>query len=80
MLDLASLKQAFGNIDFREKRIGVYKVLVPFFYEDGDMYDIFIEEIPERNTIRISDYGLTLMKLSYSFDISGLSSAGRSVR
>lgn len=69
MLDLASLKQAFGNIDFREKRIGVYKVLVPFFYEDGDMYDIFIEEIPERNTIRISDYGLTLMKLSYSFDI-----------
>ena len=69
MLDLAGLKHGFGNIDFREKRIGVYKVLAPFFYEDGDMYDIFIEELPRSNTIRISDYGLTLMKLSYSFDI-----------
>jgi len=69
MLDLASLKQNFKQIDFREKRIGVYKVLVPFFYEDGDMYDIFIEELPGTNMIRISDYALTVMKLSYTFEI-----------
>jgi len=69
MLDLDGLKKQFGNMDFREKRVGVYKVLVPFFYEDGDMYDIFIEELSGTNTIRISDYGLTLMKLSYSFEI-----------
>lgn len=69
MLDLEGLKQTFRHIDFREKRIGVYKVLVPFFHEDGDMYDIFIEEIPGKNQIRISDYGLTLMKLSYTFDL-----------
>lgn len=56
------------NIPIREKRLGVYKVLAPFFYEDGDMYDIFVEEAGE-NHIRISDYGLTLMKLSYGFDI-----------
>jgi len=69
VLDLEYLRQSFGNFDFREKRIGLYKVLVPFFYEDGDMYDVFVEELPGENTIRISDYGLTLMKLSYGFDI-----------
>lgn len=68
MLDLESLKQIAGTVNFREKRVGVYKVLAPFFYEDGDMYDIFIEELGQ-GRIRISDYGLTLMKLSYGFDI-----------
>ena len=67
MLDLNSLKKEFGQIDFREKRPGIYKVLLPYFYEDGDMYDVFIEECGSR--IRISDHGLTLMKLSYTFDI-----------
>ena len=66
MLDIGALKREFGQIDFREKRPGLYKVLLPYFYEDGDMYDIFIEEVG--NKIRISDYGLTLMKLSYNFD------------
>lgn len=69
MLLLDNLKSQFHNIDFREKRPGLYKVLVPFFYEDGDMYDIFIEELPGTQQIRISDYGLTIMKLSYSFEI-----------
>lgn len=69
MLDLDSLKKTFSNFEFREKRLGLYKVLVPFFYEDGDMYDIFVEELPGESTIRISDHGLTLMKLSYSFEI-----------
>lgn len=70
MIDLSGLKAQFNNIDFREKRTGLYKVILPFFYEDGDMYDIFIEESPINNSlIRLSDYGLTLMKLSYNFDI-----------
>lgn len=66
VLDLEILKKNFGQIDFREKRPGLYKVLLPFFYEDGDMYDVFIEEAGDK--IRISDHGLTLMKLSYTFD------------
>lgn len=69
MLDLNQLKSNFGNIDFREKRPDLYKVLVPYFYEDGDMYDIFVEESPIPHFLRISDCGLTLMKLSYDFDI-----------
>ena len=67
MINFEILKREFNNIDFREKRPGVFKVLLPFFHEDGDMYDIFVEE--KGNFIRISDYGLTLMKLSYTFDI-----------
>ena len=69
MLDLNILKNECHYFDYREKRIGLFKVLVPFFYEDGDMYDIFVEELPGKNMLRISDYGLTIMKLSYGFDI-----------
>lgn len=73
MLDqqtLESLTAEFRALQFREKRLGLFKILVPFFYEDGDMYDLFVEECP-RNTdlLRISDHGLSLMKLSYNFDI-----------
>lgn len=68
--ELASFAQEFKNIQFREKRSGLFKVLIPFFYEDGDMYDIFVEESPQNTSLlRISDYGLTIMKLSYNFDI-----------
>ena len=73
MLDITRLEamsREFHQIAFREKRTGLFKVIVPFFHEDGDMYDMFIEECPGNNTLlRISDYGLTLMRLSYSFDI-----------
>ena len=33
------------------------------------MMDIFLSEISDSGLIRISDYGLTLMRLSYSFDV-----------
>lgn len=73
MLDIQCLHgfaRNFGRVQFREKRSGLFKILVPFFYEDGDMYDMFVEESPKNSSLlRISDYGLTLMKLSYNFDI-----------
>lgn len=70
MITEEDLKKQFQGLDFREKRPGTYKVLLPFFYEDGDMYDIFIEECPTNSSlIRICDYGLALMKLSYDFEI-----------
>jgi len=64
------LKIQFPFADFRTKRIGLYKILVPMFHEDGDMYDLFIEEHPELpGKLRISDHGLTLMRLSYNFEL-----------
>ena len=70
MRALEDLKKDFTGIDFREKRPNLFKVIIPFFHEDGDMYDIFIEESPtNRDLIRISDYGLTEMRLSYVLDL-----------
>lgn len=68
-LDL--LKKQFNNrLGFREKRPGIFQVIAPLYYEDGDMLDIFIENSPEASDkVRICDYGMTLMHLSYSYDI-----------
>ncbi len=64
------LKEQFNNrIDFQEKRPGIIQLMAPFYHEDGDMLDIFIEEAPEPGKIRVCDHGMTLMRLSYSYDI-----------
>jgi len=64
------LKTQFNNkIEFREKRPGIEQLLAPFYYEDGNMIDIFIEQSPETGKIRICDYGMVLMHLSYSYEI-----------
>lgn len=63
------LSVGFNNhVDVREKRPGVMKLIVPLFHEDGDMVDIFLEEISD-GRVRVSDRGLSLMRLSYDFDI-----------
>lgn len=65
-----SLKEQFNNFFYlKEKREDILQVFAPLYHADGDMMDIFLSETPEREFIRISDYGLTLMRLSYSFDI-----------
>jgi len=57
-----------------EKRPGVQQLYAPLYHEDGDMIEIFLDverdfESNGSKTIRISDHGLTMMRLSYSFDI-----------
>ena len=53
------------------------QLVAPLFHEDGDMMDIFLN-VPKNGAasaasplekIRVSDRGLTLMRLSYTFDI-----------
>lgn len=68
---LGQLKSQFNNkIDFREKRKGITQLIGPFFHEDGDMMDIFLTDSPtEPDKIRICDYGMTIMRLSYDYDI-----------
>jgi len=69
---LRLLKEQFNNrIAFREKRPGILQLLAPLYHEDGDMVEIFLEESPEHpGKIRICDYGMTLMRLSYSYQIN----------
>ncbi len=71
MTGMELLKEQFnGHVAFRERRPGVVQVLAPLFHEDGDMVDIFIDE-PRNgsNRVRISDHGMTLMRLTYSYDL-----------
>lgn len=68
---LESLKADFNqHIAFREKRNGIFQVLAPLYHEDGDMVDMFIDmpKLPN-SPLRVSDHGLTLMRLSYNFDV-----------
>ncbi|MCF7792492.1 MAG: DUF1828 domain-containing protein [Candidatus Cloacimonetes bacterium] len=64
------IKAEFNNkVSFVEKRPGIYQLICPLYHEDGDMVDVFISEISE-NIIRISDYGMTIMRLSYTYDLN----------
>ena len=65
---LETLKRQFNNrISFKEKRPGIIQIFAPFFHEDGDMLDIFLES--RNGKIIISDYGMTIMRLSYTYDL-----------
>jgi len=76
MNGLDFLKPLFnGHVAFRLRRPGVVQVLAPLFHEDGDMVDIFVD-LPEAGApgngaqrVRVSDYGMTLMRLSYSYEL-----------
>lgn len=58
------LKEQFNNFFYlKEKRENILQVYAPLYHSDGDMMDIFITEIPDSGLVRISDYGLTLMRL-----------------
>jgi len=67
---LELLRSQFNNrINLREKRPNILQLEAPLYHEDGDMIDIFIEVPRNGGNIRICDFGMTLMRLSYSFDI-----------
>jgi hypothetical protein len=65
------LRAQFNDrVNFREKRPGVLQLFAPLYHEDGDMIDIFLEPLSDgSDMIRICDYGMTVMRLSYSYDI-----------
>lgn len=46
-----------------------FQIMLPIYYEDGDMVDIYVEPRGENKTL-ISDCGMTLMKLSYYYEIN----------
>ena len=60
-----------GVLDFYERRPGIYQTIIPIFHEDGDMVDIYVHDSPKgEGYVRICDFGMTLMRLSYAFDVS----------
>lgn len=69
---LDRLRAQFNDkVDVRERRPGIYQLIAPLYHEDGDMVDIFLEEGKRSSdTVRICDHGMTLMRLSYSYEIN----------
>ena len=69
---VTSLNEAkLTDFSFYERRQGRYQLIVPILHEDGDMVDIYFQESPLGDSyVRICDFGLTLMRLSYTYDIS----------
>jgi|GEM_PF-2873285 hypothetical protein len=51
-----------------EKRPGVLQIVAPFYHDDGDMQEVFVTPGEFSNTWVLSDYGMTLLRLSYTFD------------
>ena len=70
------LSEQFNNrLDFREKRPGIFQLFLPFYHEDGDMVEVYLDlrnGVKNNSTlsrVRINDFGMSLMRLSYSYEI-----------
>lgn len=76
MLDIDRIRAllsgtAAQGYDFYERRTGAFQLIIPILHEDGDMVDIYLQDSPLGDDhVRICDFGLTLMRLSYTYDIS----------
>ncbi|MGO5028947.1 DUF1828 domain-containing protein [Candidatus Agathobaculum pullicola] len=60
-------KQFNGHIRFEPVSSGLYQIKAPFYHEDGDMMDIFLRDTGDE--LQICDFGASLMRLSYTFNI-----------
>jgi hypothetical protein len=62
------LKEQFnGRLTVAEKRPGVYQLFLPLYHEDGDMIEIYLQQ--ENGHWKISDYAMSLMRLSYTYEV-----------
>ncbi|RAQ28341.1 Domain of uncharacterised function DUF1828 [uncultured Ruminococcus sp.] len=69
MTIIDKLHEQFGQqIALEEVSPDVMRVYAPFFHEDGDMLSMYLE-IQKNGEILIRDFGNTLMRVSYTFDI-----------
>ena len=75
-MDIDRARQVLGAIpapgfDVYERETGDCQLIIPLSHEDGDMLDVYLDYSPlGPNYVRICDFGMALMRLSYTFDIS----------
>lgn len=64
-----SLRRQFNDrIGIAEARPGTYQLLLPMAHPDGDPYELYITE-GEGDGLLLTDLGITLMRLSYAYDL-----------
>ena len=62
------------HFDLYQRRLGEFQVILPILHEDGDMVEVYLQEIPEREGyLRVCDFGHALMRLSYTFEVNSAS-------
>ena len=83
-VDLITLKRTLcssicADVDIEQLQEGILTVKTPFQFPDGDSYAIHLKPLPAGG-FRITDSGLTLMHLSYEFDLDKLKEGARAKR
>lgn len=64
-----AIRTQFGSgLNIYEKRPGILQITSPIYHEDGDAVEIYLREVSE-NIIRVSDYGMSVMRLSYTYEL-----------
>ena len=58
-----------GEVQIRTTRQGYLQILTPFTFTDGDTFQVYLREMPG-GSVRLTDYGHTLMHLSYENDLA----------
>jgi hypothetical protein len=66
---LDRLRRQFNDqVAISERRPGVFQVILPMLHPDGDPYELFLEDNGQ-DSCSITDLGITLMRLSYAYDL-----------
>lgn len=60
-----------GSVTVKKRGDALWQVDTPWMFPDGDGYSIYVSQAPTGG-LRISDQGLTMMRLSYENDIAKL--------
>lgn len=68
-IEKALIEQFGKNIHLETLDEFTYRLYLPVFHEDGDMLSIYISKDPASDEFIIHDFGNTLMRLSYTFDL-----------
>ncbi len=75
-MDINRAREILGAVpalgfDVYERESGDCQLIVPLSHEDGDMLDVYLDDSPmDSSYVRVCDFGLALMRLSYTFDLS----------
>lgn len=64
-----------AGVSFKEKREGVIQVFLPISGRDGDLFNIYLKQ--DLGGWRVTDFGSTLMRLSYEFDLDKVLTGNR---
>ena len=64
-------KTLCGEVQIRKTGQGHLQILTPFAFTDGDTFQVYLQEMPGGG-VRLTDFGHTLMHLSYENDLGKL--------